>query len=213
MINMLFSFGREYQLQWHIFMHGVLAVTVSMIRVVEPYISKTDSLFEVFVCLSLTCTVHIVSLAERDDSDALVVLFLLCFLAPLVALAVLKRAKIARRLKDSRKLADDKVHAAQKSTGRCCRRAISVVQEASVVGKRPPTPPALVDRFRGWAGELDKKFRKWVEREPVLPPAPDPNVPPDWRPSGVDPLRSVLIRGPSDASFEQVRAVGSMCLT
>ena len=205
---MLFSFGREYHLQWHIFMHGVLAVTVCMIRVVEPYISKTDSLFEVFVCLSLTCTVHIVSLAERDDSDALVAMFLLCFLAPLVALAVLKRAMIARRLKDSRKLADDKVNAAQKSTGRCCRRAVSVAQEATVIGKRPPTPPALVDQFRGWAAKLDKNFRKWAEREPPAPsaPPPDPDAPPDWRPSGVDPLRSVLLRGPSDAAFEQVRA-------
>ena len=70
-----------------VFMHGLLAVTVCMIRIVEPYPSNTDSLFEVFVCLSLSCTVHIVSLSEHDDSaqSTFVIVFILFFMAPLVA--------------------------------------------------------------------------------------------------------------------------------
>jgi hypothetical protein len=72
-------------------MHGVLVFTVCMIRIVEPYVSNVDTLLEIFVCLSLSCTVHIVSLWDHDDDPTFVAVFAVFFLAPLVALVVLLR--------------------------------------------------------------------------------------------------------------------------
>ena len=66
---MLYQFGHKitWVPYWHIMVHTVLCVTIVAIRQFEPYISKIDSSFEVFVCLALTCCMHIGSVYEDTE--------------------------------------------------------------------------------------------------------------------------------------------------
>jgi hypothetical protein len=65
-VNVLYEFGHTTPMipRWHVFLHVLLMGTIVIIRQFEPYVSRIDSSFEVFVCLALTGCMHIGSLYD-----------------------------------------------------------------------------------------------------------------------------------------------------
>ena len=53
--------------RWQVFLHFVLALSVALLRLAEPYIARVDQLLEVFALLSLAATAHLASVYETGS--------------------------------------------------------------------------------------------------------------------------------------------------
>jgi hypothetical protein len=162
-INVLYVFGRAESLEWHVWMHALLGMSVSIMIFVRPYISTIDQRVETVALLALGGIAHIASLFTLGgmlDPEYLVLTVLLA-LVPLVTLVGLK-AMEARQTKAAHK-------ASRAARG---RQAVGAVRWAKTVVRQERTPPPAEHDSMLEALESEGE----EEVAPALQAAPPENV-------------------------------------
>jgi predicted outer membrane repeat protein len=158
-INVLFTLGsNELLADWHIWMHCVLAGSVIAMVNQQPYISGVDAQVELFALLCLAAVTHVSSVfqAGEDWSSEFLVLAVVLFVLPLLALAYgiiwlkkyskKKRAQLAKAQDQELRRSGDNVAVAtlddgSKGKGGCCGRCChrSAVKRGAWTDTTPPT--------------------------------------------------------------------------
>ena len=68
LVNMLYTFGIGNNLNWHVWMHVLLAASVILIVNQHPYISKLDQQVELFALLALATIAHVASIFKAGTT-------------------------------------------------------------------------------------------------------------------------------------------------
>jgi len=94
-INALFSFGvakQDFKVQWQIWLHLLLGITVCLSVNVKPYLSAVDQQVELFALMTLAVVTHVASVVKQGTTWDLSSLVLATALAvlPLASVAILK---------------------------------------------------------------------------------------------------------------------------
>ena len=94
-VNALFAFGYtsdNFAIEWHVWMHLLLAASVCVSVILQPYANKIDQQVELFALLTLACTTHIASVFKAGETWEPSYIVMISMLAglPLIILAVLK---------------------------------------------------------------------------------------------------------------------------
>eukprot|EP01052_Picozoa_sp_SAG31_P002895 SAG31_NODE_105_length_25008_cov_17.439399_8_plen_328_part_00 len=100
-INVLFSFGRAVEFEWHVWMHLLLGTSVCLMVLVQPYRESFDENIELVALLCLAVVTHVASLYQAGDefSASYLVLVFLMTCIPLIVLVALKGAMLQKTKK------------------------------------------------------------------------------------------------------------------
>jgi hypothetical protein len=126
-INIVYSLGMASEFEWHVWMHLVLGISLSLMVLVAPYRSVVDFQVELLALVCLAVVSHVASLYETGEKfqPGFLTLTGSMGVTPLIGLVVLKWAN-----RES-----NRPPGGQK--GRCCRGGVRVEEV-------PPPPPYVI---------------------------------------------------------------------